>query len=120
MRFKLSRGSVIHCPVVVLDGEPYHIEHRIRTASGQYRWMRSSALPRHDKAGTIVKWYGATEDIEERKRAEQALMQSEKLAAVGRLASSIAHEINNPLEAVTNLIYLARQKALLPEVLEYL
>jgi PAS domain S-box-containing protein len=104
----------------LLTGEPYDIEHRIRTASGQYRWMRSSALPRHDKAGSIVKWYGTTEDIEERKRAEQALMQSEKLAAVGRLASSIAHEINNPLEAVTNLIYLARQKALLPEVLEYL
>jgi PAS domain S-box-containing protein len=101
-------------------GEPYHIEHRIRTASGQYRWMRSSALPRHDKAGTIVKWYGTTEDIEERKRAEQALMQSEKLAAVGRLASSIAHEINNPLEAVTNLTYLARQKAQVPEVQGYL
>ncbi len=101
-------------------GEPYDIEHRIRTASGQYRWMRSSALPRHDKAGAIVKWYGTTEDIEERKRAEQALMQSEKLAAVGRLASSIAHEINNPLEAVTNLIYLARQKAQAPEARGYL
>jgi PAS domain S-box-containing protein len=101
-------------------GEPYHIEHRIRTASGQYRWMRSSALPRHDKSGSIVKWYGTTEDIEERKRAEQALMQSEKLAAVGRLASSIAHEINNPLEAVTNLTYLARQRAVAPEVQGYL
>ena len=40
-----------------------------------------------------------------------ALMQSEKLAAVGRLASSMAHEINNPLEAVTNLLYLSRNKA---------
>jgi PAS domain S-box-containing protein len=104
----------------LLTGEPYNVEHRIRTASGQYRWMRSSALPRQDDTGKIVKWYGTTEDIEERKRAEQALMQSEKLAAVGRLASSIAHEINNPLEAVTNLIYLARQKASVPEALEYL
>jgi signal transduction histidine kinase len=42
----------------------------------------------------------------ERKLAEAALRQSDKLAAVGRLASSIAHEINNPLEAVTNLLYL--------------
>jgi PAS domain S-box-containing protein len=95
----------------LLTGEPYEVEHRIRTASGSYRWMRSSAFPRHDETGSIVKWYGTTEDIEKRKRAEHALLQSEKLAAVGRLASSIAHEINNPLESVTNLIYLARLQA---------
>ena len=45
-------------------------------------------------------------DVEERLKTEAALRQSEKLAVVGRLASSIAHEINNPLEAVTNLLYL--------------
>ncbi len=45
-------------------------------------------------------------DVTERNRAEQSLLQAEKLAAVGRLAASIAHEINNPLEAVTNLLYL--------------
>ena len=48
-------------------------------------------------------------DISDLKKAQTALLQSEKLAAVGRLASSIAHEINNPLEAVTNLLYLARR-----------
>jgi len=47
-------------------------------------------------------------DVTENKRTHAALLQSEKLAAVGRLAASIAHEINNPLEAVTNLLYLAR------------
>ncbi len=46
-------------------------------------------------------------DVTDRHRAQQALLQSEKLAAVGRLASSIAHEINNPLESVTNLLFLA-------------
>jgi signal transduction histidine kinase len=45
-------------------------------------------------------------DTTERKRAEDALRKTEKLAAAGRLAASIAHEINNPLEAVTNLLYL--------------
>lgn len=101
-------------------GKPCVIEHRVRTASGEYRWMRSSAYARHNEAGEIIKWYGTTEDIDDRKRAEVALIQSEKLAAVGRLASSIAHEINNPLESVTNLIYLARQNALLPEVQGFL
>jgi PAS domain S-box-containing protein len=48
-------------------------------------------------------------DITERKRAEDTLRSTEKLTAVGRLASSIAHEINNPLEAVVNLLYLIEQ-----------
>jgi PAS domain S-box-containing protein len=48
-------------------------------------------------------------DISNQKKAEHALIQSEKLAAVGRLAASISHEINNPLESVTNLIFLAKQ-----------
>lgn len=47
-------------------------------------------------------------DITERKRAEQALIQSEKLATVGRLAATVAHEINNPLSAVTNALYLLK------------
>jgi signal transduction histidine kinase len=49
-----------------------------------------------------------TLDITERKKAEAALLRAEKLAAMGRLASTVAHEINNPLESVTNLLYLAR------------
>lgn len=54
-------------------------------------------------------------DITKLKLAAAALMQNEKLAAVGRLASSISHEINNPLEAVTNLLYLARNATDLSE-----
>jgi signal transduction histidine kinase len=59
-------------------------------------------------------------DVTESKRAEQVLLQSEKLNAVGRLASSIAHEINNPLEAVTNLLYLAQRSAVSPTAQHYL
>jgi PAS domain S-box-containing protein len=53
-------------------------------------------------------------DISERKAAELALLKQEKLASAGRLAATIAHEINNPLEAVTNLLYLVRQFPDLP------
>src|SRR6476646_1019466 len=59
-------------------------------------------------------------DITERKRAEDALRNTEKLAAVGRLAASIAHEINNPLEAVTNLIYLSLRLELSQQTRKYL
>ena len=51
---------------------------------------------------------GMCMDITSRKRTEEALRKTEKLAAAGRLAATIAHEINNPLEAVTNLLFLAR------------
>src|SRR6202012_5858157 len=50
-------------------------------------------------------------EITEARKTEEALRKSEQLAAAGRLAASIAHEINNPLEAVTNLLYLARMDA---------
>jgi signal transduction histidine kinase len=54
-----------------------------------------------------VRWVGVIVlDATERKRAEDALRRAEKLAVTGRLAASIAHEINNPLEAITNLLYL--------------
>lgn len=59
-------------------------------------------------------------DITDRRQTERALLQNEKLAAVGRLASSIAHEINNPLESVTNLLFLARGGNASREVMNYL
>ncbi len=68
-----------------------------------------------------VRWVGAVVmDTTERKRSEEALRRTEKLAAAGRLAASIAHEINNPLEAVTNLLYLLRGvPSLSSEALQY-
>jgi two-component system CheB/CheR fusion protein len=64
-----------------------------------------SARPIRDKeetTGCVVTMF----DIGERKRVEESLRHSERLAATGRLAASIAHEINNPLEGITNLLYL--------------
>lgn len=62
----------------------------------------------HRQASASVERAAAEQLREQQKLAEDRLVQSEKLASVGRLAASISHEINNPLEAVTNLLYLAR------------
>lgn len=59
-------------------------------------------------------------DLTERKRAEAALIQSERLAASGRMAATVAHEINNPLESIVNLLYLLEREALTPTGGEYL
>ena len=72
--------------------------------------------PHMEAPGTLVAFSAIIRDITVRKSAERALLQSEKLASVGRLASSIAHEINNPLEAVTNLLYILEFKAEEPEL----
>jgi signal transduction histidine kinase len=55
-------------------------------------------------------------DITERRMSEGALMRAERLAAAGRLAASVAHEVNNPLEGLTNLVYIARRSDELDEI----
>jgi PAS domain S-box-containing protein len=76
--------------------------------------------PHMEAPGILVAYSAIIRDDTSRRLSERALVQSEKLAAVGRLASSIAHEINNPLASVTNLIYLARQGAASAEQQAYL
>jgi PAS domain S-box-containing protein len=68
-----------------------------------------------DAQNTIIGYLLIGTDNTARKLAEEALLRSELLAGAGRLAASIAHEINNPLEALINTIYLARMTADLPE-----
>jgi len=79
------------------------------------KWLEVHTYP--SPAGTSVFLI----DVTQRKQSEAALRKAEQLAVTGRFAATVAHEINNPLEAVTNLIYLAsREAAALPGVLKYL
>jgi PAS domain S-box-containing protein len=58
-------------------GEPWHTEERVRRADGQYRWFCIDRVAARDENGKIIKWYGTAYDIEDRKRAEDALRESE-------------------------------------------
>ncbi len=95
--------------------KPYLAEYRIRSSDGTLRWLLShgNATCSPD-SGKVIGMVGTLQDITFRRVQEASLRQSEKLAATGRLAASIAHEINNPLEAITNLIYLAKTDPLTP------
>ncbi|HEY3626801.1 MAG TPA: ATP-binding protein, partial [Terracidiphilus sp.] len=81
---------------------PVDFEQYFRDESTE-SWFQFQLYP-HPDEGLIVYMRETTEA----RRTEQALRRSEQLAAAGRLAASMAHEINNPLEAVTNLLYLVR------------
>jgi PAS domain S-box-containing protein len=87
-------------------GDDFVLDTKGIRSTGERVDVSISLTPHMEAPGTLVAFSAIIRDITARKRAEQALIQSEKLASVGRLASSIAHEINNPLEAVTNLLYI--------------
>lgn len=98
-------------PVDVVRGPRHVLEER---------FVNFVYQPRLDADGAVSGIIVLGVDVTEGKRIEKALMQAEKIAAVGRLASSIAHEINNPLEAVTNLLFLIETAKEDAERLRYL
>jgi PAS domain S-box-containing protein len=91
-------------------GEPVEIEARIWTAQRDYRWLLVRNVPLRDALGRIVKWYGTGIDIEDRKRAEEALRKAQsdlahanRVTTMGELCATLAHEINQPISgAITN------------------
>ena len=91
------------------------LEGELATRPGEHRYWNVSYSPIRNTDGTVEAIAAVVLEMTNQKKAEAALIQSEKLAAVGRLASSISHEINNPLEAITNLLYLIALSDDLPE-----
>jgi signal transduction histidine kinase len=110
-----EQGFVTALDRVYRTGEPFVGRGTpIKLARGASQTLETRYLdfvyqPRREADGSTSGVIVLGVDVTESKRAEQVLVVSEKLNAVGRLASSIAHEINNPLEALTNLIYLAQR-----------
>jgi PAS domain S-box-containing protein len=80
----------------VATGEPYDIEHRVKLRDGSFRWARSRAFPRRDADGAILFWYGATEDIHERKVAEE----HQRL-----LINELNHRVKNTLASVQAIAF---------------
>ncbi len=106
-------------PAIDGTGE-YKSEFRVFWPDGSMHWLQGFGKPVVRPNGGVACIVGFNIDITERKHAEETLLRTEKLAAVGRLASSIAHEINNPLEAVTNLLYLARHSETMQQAQPFL
>jgi signal transduction histidine kinase len=96
-------------------------EIEIEAFDGTRKTLLNSALPIRNLQGEILGAISVNVDITERKRTEQALIRSEKLASAGRMAATVAHEVNNPLAAVTNALFLIGSSSELPpDVRQYL
>ena len=123
---RFLQGSYRDQPGVTLLREALRDQREVTAIMKNFRkdgsafWNELSLSPIRNREGELTHVVGIQTDVTARIEFEAALRESEKLAAVGRLASSIAHEINNPLEAVTNLLYLARTADETGETMRYL
>jgi PAS domain S-box-containing protein len=111
--------------------EPFENEvHYRRAADGQYRWFLARAVPLRDARGKILKWYGISTDIEDRKRAEEErerlrsdLAHVNRVSMLGELAASVSHELKQPITAAmtnakTCLRWLKREQPDVDEAIE--
>jgi PAS domain S-box-containing protein len=73
-----KKGMLVKWSAIRESGMPGGLEARLRRFDGEYRWFLFQAVPLRDESGNIVKWYGSSTDIEDRKRAEVALRESEQ------------------------------------------
>jgi two-component system sporulation sensor kinase C len=123
---RFLQGNEPDQPAVLLIREAIRAQRHVTIVLKNFRkdgspfWNELSLSPIRNLDGRLTHFVGIQSDVTARIEVEAALRESEKLAAVGRLASSIAHEINNPLESVMNLVYLAQHAETLADARLYL
>jgi two-component system, cell cycle sensor histidine kinase and response regulator CckA len=98
---KLAREAAI------ASGKSLEIDHRVITANGAVRWVHTRADIVRDGHGQALRMLGTMQDITERRELEEALRQSQKLEAIGRLAGGISHDLNNALTIIIGYAELA-------------
>jgi PAS domain S-box-containing protein len=88
-------------------GERYELDYRMRGADGEYRWFQVRGAPLLDPEGRVLRWYAVIADIDDAKRAREAVLKSQaqlarmsQITTVAELSASIAHEVNQPLAAI--------------------
>ena len=101
-------------------GTLYEIEYRIRRADGVFRWHLSRGLPLRDDSGRMIKWFGSTMDIDDQKRAAEALREAMEAAEAANRAkdeflANVSHEIRTPMNAILGMAELTLDTPLTDE-----
>jgi len=110
---KRHRGRRLKSTLDIGAKQVYEVE--VVTKSGEVRMATVSVSPLADPEGRILGVLGIARDITATKKLEQQMLNSEKLASVGKLAAGVAHEVNNPLAGILNCLYNLRKGTLSPE-----
>ncbi len=97
-------NALLHSREVIED------DIRIQLPDGDIRWLRCHIFPLKNEDGELYRTAGIFEDITQKKRALDALVEAEKLSLAGKMATSLAHEINNPLQAAMGCLELAQEQ----------
>jgi PAS domain S-box-containing protein len=119
-------GFVRRLESILASGSVGEVEARIRRFDGEFRWFLCRAAPLRDHSDRVVKWFGINLDVEDRKRAEEELRDTQsklahmtRLMSMGQLTASIAHEVNQPLAGIiTNANTCLRMLAVSPPNIE--
>ena len=102
------------------EGHPYSTEHRVIWRDGSEHWIEMQIHYVQEAEGKPRRAFGVATDITQRRLAQASMVRAEKLAVAGRMAASVAHEINNPLEGMANLLFLASASKDLNQTHEYI
>jgi two-component system CheB/CheR fusion protein len=84
------------------NGTPFEAEYRLRGVDGSYRWQLTRALPKREADGSIARWYGSVVDVDDRKRAEDALRDADHRK--DEFLAMLAHELRNPLAPICHAL----------------
>ena len=90
------------------DGH-HAFEYRFLHTDGTYRWIREEQRILRDTAGRVLEGVGVAIDITERKKLEDELAKSQRLATIGETAAMVGHDLRNPLQAMTSALYVAKE-----------
>src|SRR5262249_44964461 len=98
-----TRSQWLAC---VRENRPFEIEYRFPAAAGGYRWFLRRAVPLPDEHGHVTRWVGACIDIDDRKRAEEALKEADRRK--NEFLAVLGHELRNPLAPIRNAAHVLR------------
>lgn len=103
------------------DKSRSYCEYRVKHKNGEWRWHVTTLTPQYNDEKKLNSFIGIAHDISERKKAENAIIESQRLSAIGEMASAVAHDFNNSLQIIFgNLDVVLLDKNIPPQIKNYL